>query len=179
MHEHRHHLPGPPTWSEAFAALPMSDPPDRWPSLASNATNSRHRAISIFAVAAMLVAALALPWKLQHEAAPVPSVSRAAPAPHGELDTLYAQSARLEALLEYARDDRVASGAAVSLATRYDARIASIDGALAQTDLPLERQRALWQARVDTLRALVAFEANRRWLVAQGAHYDGTVVRVD
>jgi hypothetical protein len=166
----------PTHWNDAFAALPTADPPDLWPAVAMHAGRGRRRAMGMFAVAATLVVGLALPWKLQHEAAPMPPV---ATAPHAELDTLYAQSARLEALLEYARDDRVASGAAASLASRYDARIAGIDSALAQAGLSPERQRALWQARVDVLRAMVAFEANRRWLVAQGSHYDGTLVRVD
>ena len=83
------------------------------------------------------------------------------------------------ALVAYARDDQVASGSAATLSARYDARIADIDAALAQSDLTAERQRALWQARVGTLRDLAAFEANRRWLATQGERYDGALVRVD
>ena len=167
----------PTNWNEALGALPMADPPDLWPVVSVHAGRDRRRVIGMFAVAATLVVGIALPWKLQHEAAPAPVAAHA--APRSELDMLYAQSARLEALLEYARDDRVATGAAVSLAARYDDRIANIDAALAQPDLTPVRQRALWQARVDALRAMVAFEANRRWLVARGSHYDGTLVRVD
>ena len=81
--------------------------------------------------------------------------------------------------MSYARDEQVASGSAAALSSRYDARIADIDAALGQTGLSEERQRTLWQARVDTLRSLAAFEANRRWLANQGERYDGTLARVD
>ena len=122
--------------------------------------------------------AVALPWKLQHDAVPPAPVSNPG-APHAELETLYAQSAQLEALLAYARDDRVSSGTAATVSAQLDQRVASIDAALAQPHLTATRQRDLWRQRVDALRTLASFETNRRLLSAQGEHYDGALVRVD
>ena len=168
----------PATWAEAFAALPMSEPADRWPTIASR-LGRRRTGIGWVALAATLVLAIALPWKLQHDAAPPAPVSNATGAPHGELETLYAQSAQLEALLAYARDDRVSSGTAATVSAQLDQRVASIDAALAQPRLTASRQRDLWRERVDALRTLASFETNRRLLSAQGEHYDGALVRVD
>jgi len=171
----------PADWGTAFAALPAeAAPADAWPRIAArlDAQRSRARAPLWLALAAALVLALAWPWHLQRDAAP-PATTPVAAIPHGTLDRLYAESAQLEALIAYARDERVASGSATALSARYDARIADIDAALAQPGVPADRQRALWTARVATLRALATFEANRRWLATQGEHYDGTLVRVD
>ena len=41
------------------------------------------------------------------------------------------------------------------------------------------QQRALWQARVDTLRHATDFETQQRVLSAQGRSYEGALVRVD
>jgi hypothetical protein len=168
----------PSNWGDAFAALPTADPPDRWPAIAAR-IGRRRNAIGWFALAATLVLALALPWKLQHDAVP-----NSAPAPHAaparnELETLYAQSAQLEALLAYARDDRVTSGTAASVSAQLDQRVASIDAALAQPHLSTTRQRELWRQRVEALRTLASFESNRRLLSARGERYDGALVRVD
>ena len=171
----------PTDWGMAFAALPAeAAPADAWPRIAAqlDAQRSPSRRPLWLALAAALVVALAWPWHLQRDAAP-PATTPVAATSHGTLDRLYAESAQLEALVAYARDERVASGSATALSARYDARIADIDAALAQPGLPVERQRALWTARVATLRALATFEANRRWLATQGEHYDGTLVRVD
>jgi hypothetical protein len=169
----------PAGWAEAFAALPMSDPPDRWPAVASHAARSRHRTLAIFAVAATLVIGIAVPWTLQREATRVSPQSVASSATDDGLETLYAQSAQLEAVLAYARDDRVGSGNAEAVSGRLDQRMAAIDAALAQPRLPVARQRELWQQRVATLRTLAAFESNRRLLSARGERYDATLVRVD
>ena len=167
----------PASWSDAFAALPTVDPPDRWPAVAAQAGRGRRRALGVFAVAAALVVGIALPWKLQHEA----TVPQGAPASTAgnEMDVLYAQSAQLEAVLAYARDDRVGSGSAETVSARLDQRLALIDAALSQPGLPAARQRELWQQRVATLRTLASFETNRRLLSARGERYDGVLVRVD
>ena len=166
----------PASWRDAFAALPTADPPDCWPAVAAQTGRGR-RAIGIFAVAAALVVGIALPWKLQHEATAPPTAP--ASTTGNELEALYAQSAQLEAVLAYARDDRVGSGSAETVAARLDQRLALIDAALSQPDLPAARQRELWQQRVATLRTLTSFETNRRLLSARGEHYDGVLVRVD
>ena len=177
--------PSPASWSEAFAALPTVEPPDRWTHVAARHGLKRRRTIGWLALAATLVIAVALPWKWQHEAAP-PSLSSAPPAhasptsnDERELAALYAQSAQLEALLAYARDDRVGSGSAEAVSARLDQRLVAIDAALAQPRLPAARQRDLWRERVATLRNLASFETNRRLLIARGERYDGALVRVD
>ena len=177
--------PSPASWSEAFAALPTVEPPDRWTHVAACHGLKRRRTIGWLALAATLIIAVALPWKWQHEAAPPPlsntSPAHASPETNDEreLAALYAQSAQLEALLAYARDDRVGSGSAEAVSARLDQRLVAIDAALAQPRLPAARQRDLWRERVATLRNLASFETNRRLLIARGERYDGALVRVD
>lgn len=181
-----HDTPG--DWRTAFAALPVEDAPaDAWPRVAArlDARRVQWRRPVWLAAAAALVVALAWPWHLHHDDATTamtatPTTASVAATKHdATLDRLYVESARLEALVSYARDDQVASGSAAALSARYDARVADIDAALGQPGLSAERQRTLWQARVDTLRSLAAFEANRRWLATQGERYDGALVSVD
>jgi len=180
-----HFRDAPADWHAAFAALPAEDAPTgTWTRVAArlDPPRARSRGPLWLAIAAALVLALAWPWHLQRDVStqkPSLPVARQTSTPATSLDRLYAESARLEALVAYARDDQVASGSAAALAARYDARVADIDAALAQPDLTAERQQALWQARVETLRSLAAFEANRRWLATQGERYDGALVRVD
>lgn len=100
-------------------------------------------------------------------------------APQIALDTLYAQSARLEAVLRSARDPRVDSGPGAALAGALDSELARIDAVLAQPDLDETRRVALWRARVDALRRSASFEASLRSLSAQGDRYDGTLASVD
>lgn len=172
----------PADWGTAFAALPAEEAPaETWSRLATrlDAQRARSRRPAWIAIAAALVLALAWPWLLHRDATPTTATRVAATTHDASLDRLYTESARLEALVAYAREDQVTSGSAAALTARYDARIADIDAALGQPGLSAERQRTLWEARVDTLRALAAFEANGRWLATQGERYDGTLVRVD
>jgi hypothetical protein len=106
-------------------------------------------------------------------AAPRPATAAAAagePASDSAqpLDALYAESARLEALLALARDDRVASASAALLSAEFDAQVAGIDARLAQPGLDEAQRTALWQARVDALRQAAGFESTQRVLAAQG-----------
>lgn len=95
------------------------------------------------------------------------------------LESLYAASTQLETLLALTRDTRVESGPAAALAGALDAELATIDAQLAQPGLETLQQRALWQARVDTLRHATDFETQQRVLSAQGRSYEGALVRVD
>lgn len=101
------------------------------------------------------------------------------PAPDSTLEQLYAESAQLEALLAFARDDSVITGTADTLASGYDARIASIDAALGQPGVDATNRTALWQDRVDVLRQAATFESTRRMLAAQGERYDAMLVSID
>lgn len=176
----------PEGWNEAFAALPMENPPgDGWPRLSARLdARRRPRWVPRLAIAAALVLAVALPLGLRHRLQPAAdgAPASAATAPQAQpqtLDQLYAESARLEAVLQYARDDRVSSAAAAAVAGDMDARVATIDRALMQPGLSPEQQLWLWRSRVDALRSQAGFESTRRWLAANGGRYDGAVARVD
>lgn len=95
------------------------------------------------------------------------------------LDTLYAASAQLEALLALTRDPRVDSGPAAALAGGYDAEIAVVDAQLAQPALSPDEQRRLWRTRVDLLQQATGLESQLRVLAASGRRLDGALVRVD
>jgi hypothetical protein len=95
------------------------------------------------------------------------------------MEPLYAESARLEALLALARDDRVASATAVALGSDFEARLSGIDAALAQPSLTTQRRLELWKDRVSALRNYASFESNRRALAASGERYDAMLVSID
>jgi hypothetical protein len=95
------------------------------------------------------------------------------------MEPLYAESARLEALLALARDDRVASATAVALGSDFEARVAGIDAALAQPALTKQRRLELWKDRVSALRAYASFESTQRALAASGERYDAMLVSID
>ena len=179
----------PDRWRDAFAALPLEQPPgDGWSRLDTRLhARRRPQWTRRLAIAAALLVAVALPWRLYTSqdlpAAGTASVATSQSAPASSqaasLDSLYAESAQLESLLQYARDDRVSSGAAAALSAELDARIAAIDSALIQPGLSPERQLWLWRNRVEALRSLTGFESTRRWLAANGERYDGALARVD
>jgi hypothetical protein len=166
---------------------PESPPDGGWARVSSRLDARRFRrrhGRAWLAAAAALVLAVALPWQLPRVPDASPSATSgaattAAAAGEDALQRLYAESGQLETLLQLARDDRVSSGTAAILASELDARIASIDAALMQPDLPPPRQLRLWQDRVDALRSAAGFEGTRRWLVAQGARYDAGLVQID
>jgi hypothetical protein len=94
------------------------------------------------------------------------------------LDTLYVQSAQLEALVAQTRDENVATGPAAVLADELESRVALIDASLAQSELATTQRAALWQQRVDALRQLAGLQSTQRLLAAQGERYDGQLVAV-
>jgi hypothetical protein len=95
------------------------------------------------------------------------------------MEPLYAESARLEALIALARDDRAASATAVALGSDFEARVAGIDAALAQPTLAPQRRLELWRERVSALRAYASFESTQRALAASGERYDAMLVSID
>jgi hypothetical protein len=98
-----------------------------------------------------------------------PKAGTAVPeAEDARLDALYAESARLEALLALARDERVSSASAALLASALDAQVAGVDARLAEPGLDATQRTALWQARVDALRQAAGFESTQRVLASQG-----------
>ncbi len=187
----------PAGWRDAFAALPPeAAPADAWAAVSNrlDATRRRRRwlrALPLAAAAALLLA-LAPAW-LQRPVAERPAGGGAQPvadarpgdrappadAEAASLDRLYAESARLEALLQHARDSRVASGTAAALSAELDARLGAVDLALMQPGLDQARRLQLWNRRVALLRTFAGFEGTRRWLAANGERYDGALARVD
>ncbi|TWI06302.1 hypothetical protein IP90_00568 [Luteimonas cucumeris] len=180
----------PASWHDAFAALPLENAPDDgWSRVAARLQPHRRRRqwLTPLAIAAALMLAIALPWRLHTpdsspatDAADAPVVAATTTqAETTSLAQLHAESARLESLLQFARDDRVSSATAAAMVGEMDARIAAIDTALMQPGLSPERQLWLWRNRVDALRSLTGFESTRRWLAANGERYDGALARVD
>lgn len=96
-----------------------------------------------------------------------------------DLVALQAESARLEALVALASDERVGSASGVVLTAGLQDRIGLIDAALSQGDLDDAARVALWQRRISTLRDLAGIESTQRWLAARGERYDGALVRID
>ena len=94
------------------------------------------------------------------------------------LQKLKAQSAQLEALVALARDERVANASSELLSSELDSGIAAVDAALSQPDVADARKQELWQQRVDLLQQLAGLEATSRWLAAQGASNETTLVSV-
>ncbi len=91
---------------------------------------------------------------------------------------LQQESARLEALLAVARDERVGGAGAVLLADAFDAQVAGIDAALADPELDAAGRESLWQARVDALQQAAGFVSTQRLLATQG-YSDALLVSVD
>ncbi|MDI9237359.1 hypothetical protein QLQ15_00335 [Lysobacter sp. LF1] len=95
------------------------------------------------------------------------------------VQSLQAESARLEALVALARDDRVASANGAALTTQLDERIGRIDASLSQPGLADGDRTLLWQERVVAMRELAGIETTQRWLTTHGERYDGALVSVD
>ncbi|MBZ4039352.1 hypothetical protein [Novilysobacter selenitireducens] len=98
--------------------------------------------------------------------------------PQLRLAEIQQESARLEALLAMAHDDRVGSGTGAMLAAQLQSRLSQIDSVLASDAIDDDERLALWDARVDTLRDLTGLETTERWFAAEGRAYDTALVQV-
>jgi hypothetical protein len=176
-------------WQEAFAALPLEEAPaGAWVAVARRLDARRRPVRRLLPLAAAAALALAVvpawlpqPTREQPAAWNAPAASaRQEAGPRSEtLEQLHAESARLEALLQYARDGRMASGAAAVMTAEFDARITAVDAALMRPGLSPDRRMQLWRQRVGMLRDFASFESTRRLLAANGERYDGALVHVD
>ncbi|MGX5730885.1 hypothetical protein ACWKWK_10180 [Pseudoxanthomonas beigongshangi] len=118
------------------------------------------------------------PAKHTHAPARADSGTAGTPASPAVLETLYAESAQLEALLSQIRDDRMASGPAMALSAALNERVAGIDVALSQPDLAADTRVGLWRERVAVLQRLTGVEGTQRWMAANGYQADGAVAQV-
>lgn len=181
-------------WGNALARLPAEQPPaGAWQRVAAAldaahpAPRTRRRLAPWLALAATLALAVALPWRqtgttpdgTPPDRSPASDVSTTGGTGTSTTAALQAESALLETLLAHARDGRVASGSAAAITAELETRLAAIDSALADPALSPGREHALWRERVQALRALASFEGTRRWLAANGEHYDAALVQVN
>lgn len=114
------------------------------------------------------------------DSAPVTTDSVAAAIPATDaVPSLQAQSARLEALVAIARDERVGNASSELLSAELDAGIAAVDASLSHDDLDDTRRQQLWQQRVELLQQLAGVESTARWLAAQGMSNETALVSVD
>lgn len=113
-----------------------------------------------------------------YAAADTSSDNATASVPAPTLEDLYAESARLEALLSQIRDDRVSSGTAMALSADLHDRIANIDTALSQPNLGSDARLGLWRDRVAALQRLTGVETTQRWMAANGYLSDGQVAQI-
>lgn len=176
--------PPPGTWHDAFARLPAEAPPaGGWQALQARLPApppARARWPLWGALAASLLLAVALPVRLLQAPGDGDAPARiAATGTDPALRGLQDESAQLEALLPLLRDDRVASGTAALMAGELELRLADIDARLRAPGQDPAAERALWQSRVDTLRALTRLEGERAWLAAEGGRFDTALVQID
>jgi hypothetical protein len=150
-----------------------------WPALAAR-LQSRQRAPRRWpvALAASLLALALLPrgWiGLQTPAADTPAAD--ATAQRLQLAELMAESARLQRLVDAARDEGVSSGTAAAVGLSLEDSLRELDGQLAATGSgDAARQLALWQQRVDVMRDVAALETSRHYLASQGDNLDVALV---
>lgn len=173
-----------PTWHDAFAQLPPETPPaGGWAALQARLPpdRGRRRWPAWTALAASLLLAVALPvrWLAPDPPEAAPGARAAQGADEAALLALQRESAQLETLLPLMSDERVASGVAALMTGELELRLADIDAGLRDPALPAASQRALWEERVHTLRALARIEGERSWLNAQGGRFDTALVRID
>ena len=154
--------------------LPLMAPPrSAWPALQAKLEAQRparraRRALFAFAAAAALACAALLPrWMAPPAPEPAPVAAVAAPAP-SELQGLQQESAQLETLIAWSRNDAVELGSMGTLSDAVEQRVATIDALLARDDLDPEAALPLWQERVLRLRQLLDFETTQQLLAANG-----------
>ena len=185
--------------AEAFSALPLEAPErSAWPQLAAriDAAQKPARADARFrrwlfagAAAAAIAAVAVMPREI---AAPfgvdaTPAVAGTPPAAAAtpdaapaafDVDSLMAESARLEYVLQQVGNDGGGSASAMALTLELEARVQQLDVALSDPALTAEQRTDLWSRRVGLLRDYVAVQGTEQWLATQGQDYDGDLVAV-
>jgi hypothetical protein len=151
--------------------LPLMTPPrSAWPALQAELAPRRasrtHRVVFAFAAAAALACAALLPrWLAEPVLAPATVATQPAPTP---LQSLQQESAQLEGLIAWSRNDAVELGSMGTLEDAVQQRVAAIDALLARGDLDPDAALPLWQERVLRLRQLLDLETTQQLLAANG-----------
>lgn len=164
-----------PPWS----GLPLLQPPrSAWPALESTLRRRRRVRLGACAAAAVLAIAALLPASLVPPRTPDPGLAtHAAPAVDtGAITALMAESARLEALVAWSREDQVEAASAASLGLALEDRIERIDLLLSGPDADPDAVLPLWQERVLRLRQLAALQSTQQLLAAHGEPEPGQPV---
>lgn len=170
-----------PAVPQRVAVAPVDGAPARTPARSSAATSTAAAPPKAprIARAADPDARPAIPQPKPWPRARVSSDAGEGESLQAALEPYYMESARLERVIAAARDPRVGSGPAASLAGALDAELAAVDARLAQPGLDADRRLALWRERVDVLRTSAEFESQLRLLAVEGDALDGALVRVD
>ena len=154
--------------------LPLLSPPrSAWPALDAALAPRRapvaRRALLALAAAAALACVFLLPRNAPLPASPPPPAGTlAASAASSELQRLQQESAHLEGMIAWSRNDAVTSGSFDTLSDGLEERVAAIDGLLARDDLDPEAALPLWQERVLRLRQWLDLETTQQLLAANG-----------
>ena len=166
---------------EALAALPMPAPErSAWPAMAAR-LQARPRAPRRWpvALAAGLLALALLPrgWTGFDASTDAGTEPASASTQRQQLAALMAESARLERLVDSARDGGSTSAAATAVSLSLEDRLRGVDLQLTRTaPADAAQQLALWQQRVDLMRDVAAIEASRHYLASQGDSLDVALV---
>lgn len=99
-----------------------------------------------------------------------PTPAPAPVSPHAGLEALYAESARLEALLAAVPQSSGSGSDTGVLANNIGVELAGIDFLLAQPGLQATLRAELWRQRVAALRELAGIETSRRVLAMPPEH---------
>ncbi|AKC86153.1 hypothetical protein [Pseudoxanthomonas suwonensis] len=97
-----------------------------------------------------------------------PPAPDAVPATRPPMEPLYAESARLEALLAQLSGPEPGDGVQLALSASLRSQVSAIDEALAGNALDEPALAGLWQQRVDVLRELASLAAGQRWNALYG-----------
>lgn len=152
---------------------PLTPPRSAWPALQAELQARRRpraRRLALVLAAATLAGAALLPrWMAAPDLAPAPIPATVVATPASTpLQSMQQESAQLEALIAWSRNDAVELGSMGTLEDAVQQRVAAIDALLARGDLDPDAALPLWQERVLRLRQLLDLETTQQLLAANG-----------
>jgi hypothetical protein len=167
-----------PAAEPAWHALPLLTPPhSAWPALQralERRRTRRRQAGALFAAAAAIALAVGTVRWFSLPDSPPAELARVAPGAALQIDesaqmaALMQESAQLEALIAWSRNDDVETATAASLGVVLQQRIARVDLLLSRPDADPDALLPLWQDRVLRLRQLAGLQRSQQLLAANG-----------